>query len=77
MNLVADGYCAVGKLANSFLGIACLVLGVLMTLRALAKRPLTSHPYQAGTEHTEFSPDQAHNHASAKRRDAFGELDEG
>ena len=32
---------------------------VLMIMHTIVMRPLTSHPYKAGTEHAGFSPDQA------------------
>ena len=42
-------------------------------------RPLTSHPYDARTEHTEFSPEQPRNKLpSTKRRgNVVGESHEG
>ena len=52
--------------------------GVLMIMHAIVIRPLTSHPYKAGTEHAGFSPDQARTQSpSAKRRSVFGESHEG
>ena len=52
--------------------------GVLMIMHAIVIRPLTSHPYKAGTEHAGFSPDQARTQSpSAKRRGVFGESHEG
>ncbi|CAM9928749.1 unnamed protein product [Ectocarpus sp. 6 AP-2014] len=51
--------------------------GVLIVVHAVAVRPLTSHPYKAGTEHAGFSPDQALTSPSAKRREVFGESHEG
>ena len=51
--------------------------GVLMIMHAIVIRPLTSHPYKAGTEHAGFSPDQARTQSpSAKRRGVFGESHE-
>ena len=43
--------------------------GVLMIMHAIVIRPLTSHPYKAGTEHAGFSPDTQS--PSAKRRGVF------
>ena len=52
--------------------------GELMIMHAIVNRPLTSHPYKAGTEHAGFSPDQARTQSpSAKRRSVFGESHEG
>ena len=51
--------------------------GVLIVVHAVVVRPLTSHPYKAGTEHAGFSPDQALTSPSAKRREIFGESHEG
>ena len=47
--------------------------GVLIFVHAVVVRPLTSHPYKAGTEHAGFSPDQALTSPSAKRSEVFGE----
>ena len=52
--------------------------GVLVIMHAIVVRPLTSHPYKAGTEHARFLPDKARNQLpSAKRRDVLGESYEG
>ena len=52
--------------------------GVLMIMHDIVVRPLTSHPYKAGTGHAGFSPDQARTQSpSAKRRGVFGESHEG
>ena len=62
----------------SFFFTLCSGGGVLMIMHAIVIRPLTSHPYKAGTEHAGFSPDQARTQSpSAKRRGVFGESHEG
>ena len=43
-------------------GTTCGGRSVLILVHAVVVRPLTSHPYKAGTEHAGFSPDQARIH---------------
>ncbi|CAM9217821.1 unnamed protein product [Sphacelaria rigidula] len=49
-----------------------------MVSHVVVIKPLTSHPYEAGTEHPGSSPDQARDQTpTAKRPDVFGKSHEG
>ncbi|CAN0026296.1 unnamed protein product [Sphacelaria rigidula] len=43
-----------------------------MILHAVVIRPLTSHPYETGTEHAWCSPDLAHQVPCSRRRWVWG-----